>query len=515
MFLNYENKAVEGRIERLQVVRSDGSVRMERKVNKHNTIVNTGLDNMLSIGGFDEDGVSSSTLDLRTQTNSAYCGTQYDANFWVRLTYFMQIGTGVGETSYEDTGLINAYTTANDETYSRSHYIPVTADKTLRGTTMNSQVPGNISCTHRITSNSVKATEDGVVITEVGFFTGINKTFNVAWNSQTYNVGDMFSRISLADLPVTLNTGERLVVTYAITEYVGDAASHIVINDLNLTDSKGNPYKVSDAEGNEYPLGAIARTMYCCGNDVGIRFGVAPTADHGYDVRMMQFFTSSESKGWTNSYYALGNYTVLFDNSVYATAAGTSVSSFETMSNNYGPLHNFLTFGLRDNFVQSSGTNARTTVDDYGFPTIEKRGGIVYVYANSVGRASSMSNPVPTTTSISSYVTHSNDEGAPLVQIEPYTRGNYYRDITYCVPTYYPNISLNTYSTALSSIDPSTCFDVKWILCKSMLFKLGYFKTPGNISTFVPSSFKKKCGQSMTLTFRESVGRYVDKQQSE
>ena len=51
----FENpgNSIEGRIERLQIMRSDGTIRESKQVNIHNTIVNSGLDNILTIGGFD------------------------------------------------------------------------------------------------------------------------------------------------------------------------------------------------------------------------------------------------------------------------------------------------------------------------------------------------------------------------------------------------------------------------------------------------------------------------------
>jgi hypothetical protein len=50
----FENpgNSVEGRIERLQIMRSDGTIRESKRVNIHNTIVNSGLDNILTVGGF-------------------------------------------------------------------------------------------------------------------------------------------------------------------------------------------------------------------------------------------------------------------------------------------------------------------------------------------------------------------------------------------------------------------------------------------------------------------------------
>ena len=50
----FENpgNSIEGRIERLQIMRSDGTIRESKQVNIHNTIVNSGLDNILTIGGF-------------------------------------------------------------------------------------------------------------------------------------------------------------------------------------------------------------------------------------------------------------------------------------------------------------------------------------------------------------------------------------------------------------------------------------------------------------------------------
>ena len=71
IILNSPGNTVEGRIERLQIMRSDGTIRESKRVNIHNTIVNTGLDNILTIGGF----TTGQTINDKTLEVNRYDGT--------------------------------------------------------------------------------------------------------------------------------------------------------------------------------------------------------------------------------------------------------------------------------------------------------------------------------------------------------------------------------------------------------------------------------------------------------
>ena len=200
----FENQgnSVEGRIERLQIMRSDGTIRESKQVNIHNTIVNCGLDNILTVGGFDANSNINNNAPNINFYN--YYDNKYNYNVllyhlaqWIRMLWFMKLGTDTNNTItlYDMTDLVSPYVNADQETFSQSHYIPTSKNLAIRGTTYDSMIPGDIHSTHRITSNSVKITEDNTEITEVGFFVGINKTWENDWTKQVFTPGDMFCRM--------------------------------------------------------------------------------------------------------------------------------------------------------------------------------------------------------------------------------------------------------------------------------------------------------------------------------
>ena len=93
----------------------------------------------------------------------------------------------------------------------------------------------------------------------------------------------------------------------------------------------------------------------------------------------------------------------------------------------------------------------------------------------------------------------------PNPTIKEYTRGNFYRDQEWVMPTYQPNYTSSTNELP----DPRHTATIYWLNIRNMLYKIGYFKEEGNISTFVPCPIKKKRGQVFRCTFREHVGRHI------
>ena len=191
LVLENPGNSIEGRIERLQIMRSDGTIRESKIVNIHNTIVNTGLDNILTVGGFDNTNVNNKTFDFNNSDSNGserYNGAKYVSGQWIRMLWFMKLGTDRYDniTLYDMTDLVSPYVNSDGETYSQSHYIPTSKNLAIRGTTYDSMILGDIRSTHRITSNSVKVTENNTEITEVGFFVGINTTYYNQFTTQTY-----------------------------------------------------------------------------------------------------------------------------------------------------------------------------------------------------------------------------------------------------------------------------------------------------------------------------------------
>lgn len=526
MIFNNPGNTVEGRIERLQIMRSDGTIRESKQVNIHNTIVNCGLDNILTVGGFGVDSdTNNTTITLNNDSNGSQHSIRYCTGLWVRMLWFMKLGTDTNNTMtlYDMTDLVTPYVNADQETYSQSHYIPASENLSIRGTTHDSMIEGDIHSTHRITSNSVKVTEDNTEITEIGFFTGVNKTFYNEWTTQIYTPGDMFCRINLGEHKVTLNAGERLVVTYALTEYCG-ASTHQAVNDIHLVDSNGEPILWKDEEGVSHTIGAIARTFMCDGKknlntttDYSVQklpgdfCCIHPTSDRGYIIGRCRYTSTSNS-------YMQSCYTSL----VYCTF-GTYTSHMSyiylypekwTSSNN---LYNYIT-----NFRLAYSINLRNdsnynSYDKYGFPNINVKTSMLYGsifagssqqgndYLSTAGRCNNNdTNPTPlnnaTGTSCDS------PSMIPTPTIKTYTRNNFYRDQEWVMPTYYPNTS-TTSTTTLP--DPRSTANIYWINIRGMLYKIGYFLEEGNLDTFVPCPIKKKRGQVFRCTFREHVGRHI------
>lgn len=516
--------SVEGRIERIQIMREDGTIREDRKVNIHNTIVNTGLDNILSIGGFDANGVSEHTLDISNENQRAY-----DEGLWIRMTWFTAIGTGesANGTTYNMTDLVSPYLDSSGNKYSSSHYIPGTADKSIRGTTADSYIAGDIRSTHRVTNNSLKVTEDNVTIKEVGFFCAISTTFSTAFGSQSWNVGDMFSRIELGENSVTLNTGERMVITYAITEYAC-ASSHQAIDSIGLVDGNGDPITVDDGEGNSYPLGAIARTSFCDGyGGTVIDFLAYPNQNVNYlsggfhgirDTSESGFITPSSTGnkggGSFSHWYHLRSYSS-YSNSV----AMSQQSGYQTTYFNY----------LSCGFMAQNGNinvlDGWNTNDSYGFPNInatsnKKSSSILTLFAYGSDYDSTngtykyfgkcknnASNPVP----YNNYISGRDSTAMPTPTLTSYTRGTFYRDQEWVVPTYYPDPRTGYGSNSVlsvSSANPASVSNIYWLWIRNMIYKFGYFVEQGNLSTFVSAPIVKKAGQVIRFTLREGITRH-------
>lgn len=522
--------SVEGRIERLQIMRSDGTIRESKQVNIHNTIVNCGLDNILTFGGFAQgSNTNNRTLNLNYRNDNAtgyYPAAHYINALWLRMLWFMKLGTDPNNniTLYDMTDLVEPYINADQETFSQSHYIPTSENLAIRGTTHDSMIQGDIHSTHRITSNSVKVTEDNTEITEIGFFVGINTTWSTSWPSQVFTPGDMFCRINLGEHKVTLNAGERLVVTYALTEYAG-ASTHQAVNDIHLVDADGNPIKFKDDDGVEHTIGAIARCWMCDGrlnlgyNTSPIKplpgdfYCIHPTSEWGYCIGR------SRNTADTNNCYF--DYT----SPVYA-----------DLESNQGQITNnrmimelwnwdrFNMYAYCNEFRMAYHTSLGTTgeynpLDAYGFPSINTKTNNYYYgswmarnyYVNSTqwlstcGRCNNNNtNPTPYSNYIGGDI--NNWYQLPTPTIKAYTRGTFYRDQEWIMPTYYPYT--NTKSTT-SLPDPRYTANIYWINIRNMLYKIGYFQEEGNISSFVQCPIKKKRGQVFRCTFREYVGRHV------
>lgn len=524
----FENpgNTIEGRIERLQIMRSDGTIRESKQVNIHNTIVNSGLDNILTVGGF---AVGSNTNnytfdfnDYSSHNNEYYNGAKYVSGQWIRLLWFMKLGTESNNTMtlYDMTDLVEPYINANQETFSQSHYIPTTENLAIRGTTNDSMIAGDIHSTHRITSNSIKITEDNTVITEVGFFVGVNTTWYNQFTSQVYTPGDMFCRINLGEHKVTLNAGERLVVTYALTEYAG-ASTHQAVNDIHLVDSEGNPIKYKDEDGIEHTIGAIARTAMCDGKPErygsvttklpGDFYCIYPTEERGYMVGRSR--GNSDYNG-----YLYAEYT----SPAYCTFNANNSQISTSKINNYAWNDTNYLYYYCCQFRFATNVNLRTgndfnSLDNYGFPSINTktsmRYGSVFVYYDTqdgtdlLGSCARCSNNKTSPIPYENYTGRSINNGRmiPTPTIKEYTRGNFYRDQEWVMPTYQPNYT--SYTNALP--DPRHTATIYWLNIRNMLYKIGYFQEEGNIDTFVQCPIKKKRGQVFRCTFREHVGRHV------
>lgn len=525
----FENpgNSVEGRIERLQIMRSDGTIRESKQVNIHNTIVNSGLDNILTVGGFDAgSNTNNKTFEFnRYDSNNGeyYNGAKYASGQWIRMLWFMKLGTDSNNTMtlYDMTDLVSPYVNADQETFSQSHYIPASKNLAIRGTTYDSMIAGDIHSTHRITSNSVKVTEDNTEITEVGFFVGVNTTYYNQFTSQVYTPGDMFCRINLGEHKVTLNAGERLVVTYALTEYAG-ASSHQAINDIHLVDSNGNPIKFKDEQGVEHTIGAIARTIMCDGKPdattsytstsklAGDFYCIHPTEDRGYFVGRNRTQNSSYTCAvLTSPVYCTFN--------TYSSISTNKIILEKWNDTNYINFWvNQFRFATNVKLDYSSGTDFNS-LDDYGFPSINTKTQMSYGSKFSYSEYQDATNLLGTCGRCNNNATnptpYSNNTGRqinsgnmiPNPTIKEYTRNNFYRDQEWVMPTYQPN-----YTSSTSTLpDPRHTATLYWLNIRNMLYKIGYFLEEGNIDTFVQCPIYKKRGQVFRCTFREHVGRHV------
>ena len=534
----FENQgnSVEGRIERLQIMRSDGTIRESKQVNIHNTIVNCGLDNILTVGGFDANSNINNNAPNINFCN--YYDNKYNYNVllyhlaqWIRMLWFMKLGTDTNNTItlYDMTDLVSPYVNADQETFSQSHYIPTSKNLAIRGTTYDSMIPGDIHSTHRITSNSVKITEDNTEITEVGFFVGINKTWENDWTKQVFTPGDMFCRINLGEHKVTLNAGERLVVTYALTEYAG-ASTHQAINDIHLVDSNGEPIKFKGEDGVEHTIGAISRTWMCDGKynlDTtsavtklpGDFTCIHPTSDWGYAIGKARGNNSNNylysqltipawtTLGYTNNTTTTCNGSKIFDNKWNDTSGVNAI--FTNFRVSYSP-----------NLYTYSGTSASiyyNSLDAYGFPSINTKNSMYYGsyyintsinnagYLGAGGRCNNNStDPTPSNKYTGYELNNINLMTYPTVK--EYTKGYFYRDQEWVMPTYFPNTSTASTNTLP---DPRYTGNIYWINIRGMLYRIGYFLEESNIDKFVSCPIKKKRGQVFRCTFREHVGRHI------
>ena len=116
----FENpgNTIEGRIERLQIMRSDGSIRESKQVNIHNTIVNGGLDNILTVGGFAQGSNTNNNAPNINYYNSNVSNTypvlHYHLAQWIRMLWFMKLGTDTNNTMTFDNSI---YTNLNFANY--------------------------------------------------------------------------------------------------------------------------------------------------------------------------------------------------------------------------------------------------------------------------------------------------------------------------------------------------------------------------------------------------------------
>ena len=526
----FENpgNSVEGRIERLQIMRSDGTIRESKQVNIHNTIVNSGLDNILTVGGFDAgSNTNNKTLEFNrydAYNNEYYNGAKYVSGQWIRMLWFMKLGTDTNNTMtlYDMTDLVSPYVNADQETFSQSHYIPSSKNLAIRGTTYDSMIAGDIHSTHRITSNSIKVTEDNTEITEVGFFVGVNTTYYNQFTTQVYTPGDMFCRINLGEHKVTLNAGERLVVTYALTEYAA-AASHQAINDIHLVDSNGNPIKFKDEQGTEHTIGAIARTLMCDGKpDIttsytstsklpGDFYCIHPTEERGYFI--------GRHRTQNNSYTCAVITAPVYGTFNYNDGSMSTSKLILERWNNTDYINFWVNqFRFATNVKLAAGTgNDYNSLDDYGFPSINTKTqmsyGSKFSYSeyqddtNFLGTCGRCNNNATNPTPVNNYTGRQINVGnmLPNPTIKEYTRNNFYRDQEWVMPTYQPNYTYLTNSLP----DPRHTATLYWLNIRNMLYKIGYFLEEGNIDTFVQCPIYKKRGQVFRCTFREHVGRHV------
>lgn len=525
----FENpgNTIEGRIERLQIMRSDGSIRESKQVNIHNTIVNAGLDHILTVGGFPNNANTNNQAPNINYYNSnasyQFPVIHYHLGQWIRMLWFMKLGTDANNTMtlYDMNDLVEPYINADQETFSQSHYIPTSSNLAIRGTTHDSMIEGDIHSTHRITSNSVKITEDNTEITEVGFFVGVNTTWTSSWNAQIFTPSDMFCRINLGEHKVTLNAGERLVVTYALTEYAG-ASTHQAVNDIHLVDGDGNPIKFKDEEGIEHTIGAIARIWMCDGKyNLGDTWTteklpgdftcIYPTEEWGYAVgRAVGIYYDSYYPIYTSPVWGTFNNEYYWcENAKYYLRKWNTTSNFRNTVCNFRFAYN----------PTLSTTNDYNSLDRYGFPCINTKTSMHYgsifaynehqqsnQYLSTAGRCrNNATDPTPEENYTGTSPRYTG-RLTPTPTVKAYTRGTFYRDQEWVMPTYFPRT--DHYCTT-SLPDPRFTGNIYWINIRNMLYKIGYFQEEGNLDSFVPCPIKKKRGQVFRCTFREHVGRHI------
>lgn len=477
------NTALKGRIERIQIQRSDGSIRESRKVNISNTVVNSGLKSLLMVN---DDPYA--WIDITNNNAKIYADCQ-----WVRALYFMQIGRSNQPTAVEMTELVDPYINDSNETFSASHYIPVTADLSIRGTTSDACAANDIRWTHRITSNSIKATEDNVEINEIGFFYAYNNSYGTAWTSQVWNVGSLFSRINLGDNKIVLNKGERVVITYAITEYL-TSATHYTINNIHLKDENDKDIVITTEDG-EYVYGAIARAAF--GSGVGkVRCGISTTSDTGYT---------------TTEFGESGGYTCIYRYPSFCNCRGDRSGVYSDRHYIYNP-----SLVGTDPVLTKRGHK----LDSYGFTMIDNSNAPVGCCLTGVAKepllllqssVNSSVNPYPRNNSIYNDL-FSFFWSTPAWGGLPYTinHGDDFIERKLVIPLYAPYATkeCGTGSYNVSTLDPSNIDKIYWLVTMGMIFKFGYYKAGGNLNDFVQYPIYKKAGQYMEFIIRESYSRY-------
>ena len=341
----------------------------------------------------------------------------------------------------------------------------------------------------------------------------------------------MFCRISLGEHKVTLNEGERLVVTYALTEYAG-ASRHQAIADLHLVDSNGDPIKFKDENDVEHTIGAIARTAMCDGKyDIsnsttetvkklpGDFYCIYPTADRGHYIGKQRLVTNNNTVNGvvtppvyctfnTNtSYFSGGDLKYFYDSDW--NVSNTSITAY---FNSFRLAYSINLY----NGNTSSTPNQYNTYDSYGFPNINTETRMTYGsnfvtetqkgngYLSASGRIKSTTDFNPYKNCTGTSISYVYLMASPI--IKSYTRGNFYRDQEWIMPTYQPNTST---SSILTLPTPRETANIYWINIRGMLYKIGYYLEEGNIDQFVPCPIKKKRGQVFKITFREYIRRHI------
>ena len=170
------------------------------------------------------------------------------------------------------------------------------------------------------------------------------------------------------------------------------------------------------------------------------------------------------------------------------------------------------------NLYNDNNGSTYNSVDEYGFPSINTKtnmsqGSYLIQYDTDTSTTLLLNagkcndnNTNPTPRNNYTGVGNSAPYTYSSPTIKPYTRGTFYRDQEWVMPTYQPNF-YGGYTNTLP--DPRYTASIYWINIRGMLYKIGYFTETGNLSSFVPCPIYKKRGQVFRCTFREYVSRHV------